>query len=60
MVGWLILDCHFIVVGMSLAMLASYCLVGCMFMAMNFLGCYDFFEFMGLKFCRIVWVAKIF
>ena len=20
----------------------------------------DFFEFMGLKFCRIVWVAKIF
>ena len=32
-----------------------------MFMAMNFLGCYDiFFEFMDLKFCRIVWFANIF
>lgn len=60
MVGWLILDCHFIVVGMSLAIWASFWLVGCIFMAMNFLGCHDFFEFMGLKFCRIVWVAKIF
>ena len=48
-------------VEMSLAIWASFCLVGCMFMAMNFLGCYDiFFEFMGLKFCRIVWFASIF